>query len=539
MRARERRAIWGATAALACGLGCNAILGIGEPTVAPDASTDAGDDADLRARIKVGEAGEPPETEPSAGDARPDAREADGSMDANGPGAAAAANPSDRPGAPDANVEGGGCSAGLLSCDAGCVENDVHNCGACGHDCTTLSHVSGAVECVAGVCSFSLSSCAPGWSECGEDAGAGCETNVTTASNCGSCGNGCDGGAPLCAGSGSAFACSSGCPANAPTPCGSSCVDTTSSAGNCKTCGNACTTTVANAQPVCATSACTFACNTGYAACNGSCVDFATDDGNCGGCGAAYACAGGKTCQSSQCACTSNSHDCQGTCVANTSIATCGSSCTSCPAPSSGTGSATCDGTACGISCTSGTACGGACVDTTSNASNCQTCGHTCPYGLCQGSQCVASYFGDGAFGAGPNDVSIAANQLAGAVFFHVGQATSLVAIDAQTTTAGVTLRMGVYASDTNGLPTTLIAQTGELTTVVGVTEGRISATPLAAAAYWILALPKNTVHFAAETSTFTWRVENQVGYGPMPAVAPATNSGTADIADFYVVTTP
>ena len=206
----------------------------------------------------------------------------------------------------------------------------------------------------------------------------------------------------------------------------------------------------------------------------------------------------------------------------------------------SGSGAATCDGTSCGISCSAGTACGGACVDTTSDPSNCQTCSHACTYGLCQSSQCAVSYWGDGAYGQpGPNDVSIAANQLAGAVFFHTTQTTALVAIDAQTTTAGVLLRMGVYASDTNGLPGTLVVQTAELTTIAGVTEGRVAVTPLAPGGYWILALPKNTLHFSAETSTYTWRFANGIAYGPMPTSAPAMTGGVADIADFYAVTTP
>ena len=105
-----------------------------------------------------------------------------GSGGASSGGAAGSANPSDA--GPD-----GGCTA--LRCDAGCLPNDVHNCGACGHDCTMLSHVSGPVTCNSGQCSFPPSSCASPWSHCTSNPDDGCETDISKINSCGACGRSC------------------------------------------------------------------------------------------------------------------------------------------------------------------------------------------------------------------------------------------------------------------------------------------------------------------------------------------------------------
>ena len=78
--------------------------------------------------------------------------------------------------------------------------------------------------------------------------------------------------------------------------------------------------------------------------------------------------------------CGSGTHLCGSTCVSDTSVTSCGSSCSPCGAPVNGT--ATCVGGACGASCPSGaTVCGGACVLLASDASNCGACGNACPSG--------------------------------------------------------------------------------------------------------------------------------------------------------------
>src|SRR5262245_10368502 len=81
--------------------------------------------------------------------------------------------------------ESGNCSG--LICDAGCVPNDIHNCGRCGHDCTLLSHVSGSVTCESGRCTFPDSSCASQWAHCNPDPDDGCETDISKTNNCGAC----------------------------------------------------------------------------------------------------------------------------------------------------------------------------------------------------------------------------------------------------------------------------------------------------------------------------------------------------------------
>jgi hypothetical protein len=206
-----------------------------------------------------------------------------------------------------------GCSG--LVCGGECVpSNDVHNCGACGHDCTNLPHVSGAVSCsAAGACVFPVSSCAPGWTQCLSNPDLGCETNITTTANCGSCGNMCSGGTPSCSGSGTTYGCVSGCPLADPTLCSGTCVDTTSNAQDCSTCGNVCATSEPHAQPTCVSSACSFSCNTGYPLCGGACVDTTNDDANCGTCG--NKCGGGTHCVSSKCQCPVGLSDCSGSCV--------------------------------------------------------------------------------------------------------------------------------------------------------------------------------------------------------------------------------
>ncbi len=146
---------------------------------------------------------------------------------------------------PDASVDAAGdvvsgCPEGELACDSGCIEAGLLNCGACGHDCAGLPHVSGPVTCSAsGQCSFPLSSCAAGWTHCSSNPDQGCETNLTTAANCGACANACPIAMPVCADAGSGYACIA-CSAPTPTPCFGSCVDLTSDGTNCGACGHDC-----------------------------------------------------------------------------------------------------------------------------------------------------------------------------------------------------------------------------------------------------------------------------------------------------------
>jgi hypothetical protein len=220
------------------------------------------------------------------------------------------------------SVVDAGCPSGDLHCGSACVPSDVHNCGACGHDCTSLPHVTGAASCTsAGACAFSTSACAPGWADCNGNPDDGCETDVTTPANCGSCATKCPD--PM-AGSGSA---------------------TCSPTANGYTCGVACTG---------ATSL----------ACSGDCVDPSTLK-NCGACGNVCsppeAGAGATTCSTDSdgghscgLGCTApTSLECSGACVDPTEVAHCGG-CAPCAGPPSGAGQATCTNMACGLLCNPG-----------------------------------------------------------------------------------------------------------------------------------------------------------------------------------------
>ena len=105
--------------------------------------------------------------------------------------------------------------------------------------------------------------------------------------------------------------------------------------------------------------------------------------------------------------CTGQTHACLGSCVANTSVATCGSSCDPCPVPTGAT--ATCDGTKCDFTCGSMKKCGskcvpgtGCCTDSDCPAQNgtarqCDTSSNTCKASGCAsgfkpcGSSCIDS----------------------------------------------------------------------------------------------------------------------------------------------------
>lgn len=286
-----------------------------------------------------------------------------GDAEAGPPAAADGAKERGAPGAPDATLDQGApgddagpgstpdagpdsapdgmsaltCPATDHLCGGACVPDDPRNCGQCGHDCTNLHNVTGTVTCVSGVCTFDNSACKPGFAHCAGSPDLGCEASVSTPGNCGTCGTLCPQSDPLCSSSGSSYACASGCSAQAPTLCGSTCVNTTTDAQNCGGCGAPCTTSVAHASATCAASKCGYACTASYPnLCSGGCVNFSNDSSNCGVCG----------------------H--------------------SCTAPANG--SAVCSGSACGISCNPGySPCGGnTCVDETLNG-NCGGCGVTCP----------------------------------------------------------------------------------------------------------------------------------------------------------------
>src|SRR5262249_35065250 len=143
-----------------------------------------------------------------------------------------------KPYPPDAGdvSDAAGTDSGTTCTD---TSTDPKNCGACGHDCTALTHVGSAdgITCAAGRCVVPSTSCATGFAHCSANADDGCETDVGTAAHCGSCTKACSADAPFCAGS----QCVTSCPVSTPTLCGSSCANLDNDPQNCGACGHDCT----------------------------------------------------------------------------------------------------------------------------------------------------------------------------------------------------------------------------------------------------------------------------------------------------------
>ncbi|MBI5537560.1 MAG: hypothetical protein HY898_32860 [Deltaproteobacteria bacterium] len=183
------------------------------------------------------------------------------------------------------------CNAGFGNCNNnaadGCEINTTNNpshCNGCGQAC---SNNNGTPSCSGGTCSIA---CNPGWGNCDNNAGNGCEVNTTNdVSHCGSCPKVCSSlnGTPSCVGSACTIACAAGwgnCDNNADTGCE---VNITNNVNNCGACGTACNGT--NGTPSCAGSNCSISCNGGFGNCDGSAangceVTFANDPAHCGNC---------------------------------------------------------------------------------------------------------------------------------------------------------------------------------------------------------------------------------------------------------------
>lgn len=132
------------------------------------------------------------------------------------------------------------------ACGNSCVDlaSDPLNCGSCGHDCAGLPNVAAGatgITCKSGVCNVPPSACAAGYGHCSTRADDGCETNLETTDDCGSCGKTCSAPTALCSGSGSTYACSSSCVSPAPNLCGSKCVSFSADPTNCGACNHDCT----------------------------------------------------------------------------------------------------------------------------------------------------------------------------------------------------------------------------------------------------------------------------------------------------------
>lgn len=89
-----------------------------------------------------------------------------------------------------------GCNAGFGNCDGtlanGCetdLNTSLDHCGACGARC---ARNNATTSCVSGVCS--ITACSAGFGNCDANPANGCETAVSSATNCGACGVVCSSG---------------------------------------------------------------------------------------------------------------------------------------------------------------------------------------------------------------------------------------------------------------------------------------------------------------------------------------------------------
>lgn len=244
-----------------------------------------------------------------------------------------------------ATLDAEACPASQKSCVGKCVEQSDPSVGCSGECSACASAPNAQSQCVlqnnSEVCG--TGTCNPQFGNCDDQAENGCETQITTTTNCGACGTSC---APLpycepSATAGSGYVCSSSC--DAPnTVCGdggtAECVNLLSNNGHCGSCGVTCA--VSNGSGTCSGGSCAITCNTNYFLCKNACS--LPSNAQCGS--SCAACAAGKACDLSVGSAT------YGTCI------------------SVGSGGSPCDG---GVNLTQDPNCGACGVDCASNGTKC------------------------------------------------------------------------------------------------------------------------------------------------------------------------
>ena len=94
----------------------------------------------------------------------------------------------------DTGIDSGGCPSGDLSCDGGCVQDGVQNCGGCGQACAAAGGngvKANGTACTGTTC---LYQCQTGYLDCNGGVGFdpdGCECNATAAASAACCGTAC------------------------------------------------------------------------------------------------------------------------------------------------------------------------------------------------------------------------------------------------------------------------------------------------------------------------------------------------------------
>ena len=184
----------------------------------------------------------------------------------------------------------------------------LQNCGACGHPCTP-AHASGAT-CATGSCQYSA--CDAAYHDCDADASNGCESDPQTdAANCGECGHDCGTlgyqhvTGTTCSGATCGYAACEPLYGDCDGATTLGCETPLTSLTDCAACGTPCSPTNATG-PTCANGTCGYALCTGtYQDCdgdtsNGCESDRLTDSSHCGNCNTSC---GGNTpsCANGQC----------------------------------------------------------------------------------------------------------------------------------------------------------------------------------------------------------------------------------------------
>jgi hypothetical protein len=202
------------------------------------------------------------------------------------------------------------CEVGYGNCndDPGCetLLTTLSNCGVCGAECTNFH---GATECVDAAC---LPTCDEYYQDCDANPNNGCETSLETAASCGGCTSPCDfpNAEDLCPqGTCTLGLCDDGfgnCDGNDANGCET---DTNSSSPHCGGCDLPCAP-----GDFCVDGGCQSACpdptaNCDMSALNGCEVNTDTDGLHCGDC--STVCSAAQTCATGTCAaCAGATRDC-------------------------------------------------------------------------------------------------------------------------------------------------------------------------------------------------------------------------------------
>jgi hypothetical protein len=251
------------------------------------------------------------------------------------------------------------CGPGAHSCNGGCWSSATCAPSCNAHfDCPSVAHTTFACGSTGQPCT--IAACDPGWADCNGTPSDGCETDVTTPTNCGTCGTTCSGSNYLCGAAG----CEAKCASNESFCTGNRCVDLEASPRDCGSCGAACAGPSSGGSSMCSGGACSgLACPSGGTLCGTACVPDTT-----------VTC--GTTCGVDT---TRDPNNC----------GSCGNVCT----PPAGALASTCVDSQCVFECSAkqSTICGGACVATSVDPNNCGACGNACAAGeVCvQPGQCV------------------------------------------------------------------------------------------------------------------------------------------------------